>query len=478
MQQQFSTPLCVDLDGTLVETNTLFEAGLTGFKKNPFRIFALLLAALKGKAHVKHLIGEYTKKESFIWPYNSKLLAFLRMERAKGRSLILTTASDHSIANKVAEELGIFDEVIANTITEPVSASLKYQLLKERFGEKGFSYAGNSHADISVWNIAASAILVHTAKDIASHVRNTTPVEAEFPSTKRLTLKDVLREIRVHQWLKNLLLFVPPIMAHRIGDPGIIFSAIIGFFSFSFLASSMYVMNDLLDIPSDRAHATKRMRPIAFGTISAFQGVIIAVLLAASSFLLADVFLPFVFLQMLLIYIIINTIYTLRVKKIPYLDIIILAGLYVLRIVAGSAATGVATSVWLFFFAGCFFFYLASVKRVTELLQLANRTDSAPGRGYTKADTELLVALGLTFALLSCIVLGLYIGSKTVIRLYDRPEALWAIIPLLSIWIIRMGYITLKKQMPDDPVLFTSKDRVSYGIALAIFVVFVLAGVK
>jgi hypothetical protein len=316
MEQQFTTPLCVDLDGTLVETNTLFEASLSAIKKNPFRIFAFLGAAPKGKAHVKHLIGKYAQGEPFTWLFNSKLLAFLRIERAKGRSLILATASDHKIAHTIAEELGIFDEVIANTIARPVSASSKYKILQERFGEQGFSYAGNSRSDIAVWNIATSGILVHATKSIASHVRNHIPIEAEFPSTQRLALKDILQEIRIHQWLKNLLLFIPPIMAHRIGNPEILFHALIGFFSFSFLASSMYVMNDLLDIPSDRAHATKRMRPVALGTISALQAVILAILLGIASISLALTFLPLPFFQMLLLYLIINTVYSFRAKRV------------------------------------------------------------------------------------------------------------------------------------------------------------------
>lgn len=478
MEQQFTTPLCVDLDGTLVETNTLFEAGLAAIKKNPFRLLRFAFAALKGKAHVKHVIGEYAKEESFTWLFNSKLLAFLRIERAKGRTLILATASDKNIANAIAQELGIFDEVIANTLSHPVRASSKYKLLQERFGKQGFSYAGNSHSDLSVWNIAKSGILVHAKEYVASEARKKTPIEAEFPSSQRLTLRDLLQEIRIHQWLKNLLLFVPPIMAHRIANPEILTNVLIGFLSFSFLASSMYVMNDLLDMTSDRAHPTKRMRPIARGSISALQAVILALLLATTSILLATLFLPFAFLQMLILYIVINVTYSFRIKKIPYVDIAILTGLYVLRIVAGGTATGVTTSVWLFLFAGCFFFYLASIKRVIELLQLKERKDIAPGRGYKKADTELLVVLGMTLSLLSCVVLGLYIDSQSVTYLYERPNVLWAIIPLLGIWMIRITYLTLTKKMPDDPVLFTSKDPVSYAVAVALFTVFLLAGVK
>ncbi len=475
MQQQFNTPLCVDIDGTLVETNTLFEAALSAIKRNPLRIASLLAAAFQGKAYVKHRIGQYVQEESFTWLYNSKLLAFLRIERAKGRTLILASATDTVIAQKISEELGIFDEVIANTLAKPLHASTKYTVLKERFGEKGFSYAGNSHSDLTVWNISASAIIVHASENVSSIVRKNIPVEAEFPSTKRLRAEDILQEIRLHQWLKNVLLFIPPLMAHRIQDNDVLFPAIIGFFSFSLLASTMYVMNDLLDIPSDRAHLTKRMRPIALGTISALQAVVLAGILALTSFSLAIAFLPGAFLHMLLLYIVINTIYSLRAKKLPYIDIIILAGLYVLRIIAGSAATEVPTSSWLFLFAGCFFLYLASMKRVIELLQLKSKSDVAPGRGYTKRDTELLVALGMTSSLLSLIVLGLYVGSESVARLYTHPNILWIIIPLLTVWIIRMWRLALTRKLPDDPVLFTSKDFTSYGIGAAIVGVLFLA---
>ena len=476
MPQQPSSILCVDLDGTLIETNTIFEALLVAMKKNPFRLFPILSSAFQSKAYVKHTIGEYVKNESFTWLYNNKLLAFLRIEHSKGRTLILATASDSTIANAVAKELGIFSEVIASTLEKPINATTKFQVLKERFGEKGFSYAGNSTSDISVWNVATSAIIVHAPNKVTAFIREHSVIEREFPSEKKLRIQDIVQEIRIHQWLKNLLLFVPPIMAHRIGNPETFFHTLVGFFSFSLLASSMYVMNDLLDIQADRAHQTKRFRPIALGTISALQAIILAVCVALGSFIFALSLLPLAFSAMLVLYIVINAVYSFRAKKIPYIDISILAGLYVLRIIAGSAATGITTSSWLFFFAGFFFFFLASMKRVIELLQLKQREDMAPGRGYSKRDTELLVALGMTSSLLACIVLGLYMRSESVTHLYTNPKMLWTILPLLTIWIVRMWYLTLTKKMPDDPVLFTSKDIVSYGIGTAIVGVLIIAG--
>ncbi|MEK7499806.1 MAG: UbiA family prenyltransferase [Patescibacteria group bacterium] len=475
MQQQFLTPLCVDLDGTLVQTNTLFEALLVAIKRNPLRVIPLFFAVFKGKTYVKHAIGEYTKHEQFIWLYNDEFLAFLRIEHKKGRKLILATASDFAIAQRIASELNLFDEVIASSLTMPVIASKKYILLEEKFGKQGFSYAGNSHSDVKVWERATSAILVHTSKKVSALVKKRIPVEAEFQKSKQLRLQDIVQEIRIHQWLKNLLLFVPLVMAHQIGDGRLALHAIIGFFSFSALASCMYVMNDLLDIPSDRAHNTKRMRPIALGTISAVQAIALAFILLAASFTLALSFLPFAFFHMLLLYVGINGIYSFRAKKIPYVDISILTSLYVLRIFAGSAATQVPTSTWLFYFAGYLFLFLACMKRVIELLQLQKAEDTAPGRGYSKRDTNILTTLGISSSILSCIVLGLYIKSDTVILLYNRPTLLWALLPLLIIWIVRMWHLTLAKKMPDDPVLFTSKDPVSYAIGSAVLGILLLA---
>lgn len=475
MEQQHSLPLCVDLDGTLIQTNSLFEALLVAIKKNPTRLIPITLAVFQGKAYVKHVIGQYTKYESFVWLYNNDFLAFLRAEHAKGRTLILATASDSAIANKVASELQIFQEVIASSITTPVIASKKYLLLKERFQDHQFSYAGNSHSDIAVWNIAASAIVVHAPIKIRNLIPKHIPIEAEFPNGHKLALKDIVQEIRMHQWLKNLLLFVPPIMAHQIMDGTIFLQVLGGFVSFSLLASSMYVMNDLLDISSDRAHKTKRMRPIALGTISAVQAIALACILVGVSFTLALSFLPVSFFYMLLLYMGINGVYSFRAKKIPYVDISILTVLYVLRIIAGSAATQVPTSTWLFFFAGCLFLFLACMKRVIELLQLQHAQDTAPGRGYKKLDTTTLVTIGITSSALSCVVLALYINSDTVTLLYTRPNMLWALLPLLILWVTRMWHITLAKKMPDDPVLFTSKDIISYGIGFAVLGILALA---
>lgn len=468
MQQSLTTPLCVDLDGTLVHTNTLFEAALVVVKKKPWVIVEIVRAGLRDKAAVKHIIGTHTPLQSLVLPYNQKLLAWLKEQHAHGRTLILATASDKKIAEKIAKELGIFQEVIASTPEMPVSAANKHSVLCKRFGKKNFSYAGNSRADIAVWKCAASAVLVHTNPDVTKHARNIIPIEAEFLRADDARVKTIGRTIRIHQWAKNLLLFTAPIAAHKISDPQILIDVIIGFFSFSCITSSIYIFNDLFDLPYDRMHARKKFRPIASGRLQILRASMLAVGMAAFGGAFAALLLPSVFLGTLLLYIIIASAYSLRFKKIPYVDIIILAVLYVLRIIAGGQAAGIPTSWWLFVFAGFFFISLGIVKRVTELIQLANITDTAIGRGYTKRDKELLTALGLTSGLFSCIVLALYAVSPSTTTLYSHPTTLVWIVPILSIWLVRMWKRALAGALPEDPVLFAIKDRFSYIVLAAL----------
>ena len=240
----------------------------------------------------------------------------------------------------------------------------------------------------------------------------------------------------------------------------------VGFISFSCIASSIYIFNDLFDLSSDRAHATKRFRPIAAGKISLFHATLLGIGMALAGIIIAFLFLPNAFLGILLLYIVITSTYSLRLKKIPYVDIAVLAGLYILRIVAGSAATGIPTSKWLFLFAACLFISLGIAKRVTELARLKESHDSAIGRGYTKRDKELLVALGLTSALFACIVLGFYAVSPVVSNLYSHPNSLIWMAPVFGLWIIRMWKHAIAGSLPEDPVLFAIKDYGSY-IAIA-----------
>lgn len=468
-------PLCVDLDGTLVKTNTLAETALFAFKKNPLFLFHFFRALMQSKAHAKSCIGNYFSLATSQPPYNEEFLVWLREQHSQGRTLILATASDKNIAAQIAQDLGIFDDVIASTVQESVTAGNKSLVLCGKFGTNKFSYAGNSQADLAVWNCSHHAILVDAPRNIREKINKNIVIEQEFTTGTTPALKLVAKTMRIHQWTKNALLFVPALAAHEILIPPVAIHALFGFLSFSLLASAVYIFNDLTDISSDRLHPTKRNRPIASGKITLKQASIIAVTSIIISAIVAISSLPITFFGVLLLYIAINICYSLFAKKIAYLDIIILAGLYVLRIFAGSFATGISTSKWLFLWALVFFLSLAIVKRVTEISRASSTSNKIHGRGYTANDRTILEYAGIASAVLSLIVLAFYIRSSSIFTLYSSPQLLWGIVFIVGLWLTRIWHLALKGSIPDDPVLFAAKDPLSYTALLAGICIMMLA---
>jgi 4-hydroxybenzoate polyprenyltransferase/phosphoserine phosphatase len=469
-----NVPLCVDLDGTLVRTNTLLETALGALKKNPLFIFKIVQALSKGKAYAKHVIGKEFSTNPSLLPYNKEFLEWLTKEKATGRVLILATASDELIAKKVAQHLEIFSDIIASTPKASVTAGGKALVLCKMFGTNGFSYAGNSQSDLAVWNCSHHAILVDAPKNIKQQINKNIIIEKEFITEKKSNFFVIAKTMRVHQWVKNALLFVPALAAHVLSLPNIATHAILGFISFSLLASAVYIFNDLTDISSDRAHQTKKYRPIASGVISLKYAIIISIVSALISTLIAVTTLPLSFTWLLALYVVINICYSLFAKKIAYIDILILASLYVLRVFAGSFATGVTTSKWLFVWTLCFFLSLAIMKRVIELLD-HTKEEKIDGRGYHKRDRVTLEIAGMTSATLSVVILALYIKSSSIFTLYASPSLLWGIVGIVAIWLGRIWVLALQKRLPSDPVLFAAKDPVSYGAVCAIIAIMTIA---
>lgn len=423
-----NVPLCIDLDGTLVRTNTLLETALITLKKNPLFLFALITNYRKGKAYVKDIIGRQFDIRTAPLPYNEEFLAWIQQQHAAGRRLILTTASDTHIATQIANQLGIFEDVIASNPKASVTAAGKAQVLCGIFGTNKFSYAGNSHSDLAVWNCSKNAILVDAPEGITSKIQKDITIEKVFTTTHSSSWRIVARTMRIHQWVKNLLLFVPAVAAHEIVQRSVAIHVILGFISFSLLASAVYIFNDITDIPSDRIHPTKKYRPIASGYMNVKRALWVGIICASISIIISSVFLPLSFLGILAVYLVINICYSLFAKKIAYLDIIILAGLYVLRIFAGSFATGIGTSKWLFVWTMFFFLSLAIVKRIIELLRLNDTDKKAHGRGYHKKDLVVLEYSGVAAASASIIILGLYIRSSSIFILYSKPSLLWIVV--------------------------------------------------
>lgn len=467
-------PLCVDLDGTLVHTDTFLESLIILFKKNPLYAFLFITWVARGKAHLKREVAKRTTLNIAVLPYHDELLALLRKEHAEGRRLVLATASDALTAGRVAEHLGIFSDVIASNGDVNFSGKKKLQMLKQKFGTKQFEYAGNSRRDLPIWREARTALLVNASSALTRRARNMTHIHSIF-DRKHHPLVALWTALRPHQWLKNTLLFVPAIMAHQITNPTVFLKGMGAFVAFCLCTSAGYLINDLLDIEADRRHPVKRHRPVAAGHISLLMVCSLIPLLLAGGFSIA-LYLPREFFPLLGLYILGTTAYSLYLKQIILLDVTVLAALYTLRIVAGTAATEVAYSAWLLGFSLFLFMSLALLKRYTELVLLEKyKLTVSHGRGYTSADRYLLSHLGTASGYLSVLVLALYINSEKVVTLYTRPWMLWLITPLLIYWIGRAWLLASRGDVHDDPLIFAIRDPGSILVGLGAALLMVLA---
>jgi 4-hydroxybenzoate polyprenyltransferase/phosphoserine phosphatase len=458
-------PLCVDLDGTLLRTDLLWEALFTALKKRPLALLRAAFALPRGKAAFKLALAADVAPEFETLPLNQALLGRLTAARAAGRRLVLATASPRAWAQCVADRTGLFDEVIATDGARNLSGANKARALVERFGERGFDYAGNSRDDVEVWRAARSAWVVGASALTTARARRVATV-AEVLDQERPQLASLARAIRPHQWLKNLLLFVPLLTAQAWWDLRGLLGAVIGFAAFSLAASAAYLLNDLLDLDADRRHPRKRARPLASGALPLPWGFAAMLLLLAMGFTLARIPGPGL-VAALSIYVIVTVSYSMLLKRKPVVDALVLAGLYTLRLVAGGAATGYVPSSWLLAFAMFIFLSLAFAKRYAELLVMhAAELDSAAGRGYQVDDLPLVQNLGVTSGYVSVLVLALYFDSPAARALYVQPHLLWVLCPIMAWWIGRVWLLTHRGEMHDDPVVFALRDRSSYAAAL------------
>lgn len=465
-------PLCVDLDGTLVKTDTLLEALLVLVKRRPWSVLRLPLWLAGGRAHLKRQVAARVALDAASLPYNEDVLRLLRAEGDAGRPLVLVTAADESIARAVADHLGLFQDVIATNGAENLKGRAKMQVLRERFGAAGYRYAGNHASDLAVWNGAEAAVVVGPAR-LAKRCR--VPV-TQLIERRRAGVRIVLKEMRLQHWVKNALLFVPLMMAHQVMNPALLMKASLAFLSFGFCASSVYLVNDLLDLEADRHHASKRFRPLAAGNMALGTALaLVPAFLAVSIYCALQ--LPRMFAVTLAIYVGLTFAYSFRLKHVELIDVIVLAGLYTIRVIAGSAATGVVPSPWLLAFSTFFFFSLALIKRFSELHLARRDGQTTKVRAYYEADMELIASLGATSGYLSVLVLALYINSEQVVSLYGTPVLLWLICPLLLYWISRAWLIAHRGQMHDDPVIFALRDPVSYAVGALTAVILVVAAV-
>ena len=457
-------PLIVDLDGTLVYTDLLHESALRASRDRPFDVLRIPLWLLQGKAVLKRKLASRGAIDAALLPYNESLLAWLKEQRAAGRPLVLCTGADRMLADAVAAHLGVFDDVLAGDGATHLVGQDKAEALARQYGHGGFDYAGNSAADLKVWRRARKAIVVNGARGLAGKAAALCGVEREFPAPARgvkAAIPAWRQALRLHQWLKNVLLFVPLVAAHQVFDLGHWLTLALAFLSFSLCASTVYITNDLLDLDSDRAHPRKRLRPFAAGTLPVRHGVLAAPLLLAASLALG-VHVGGSFLPWLLCYFLLTCVYSLGLKKMILLDCIALAMLYTLRITAGAAALSLPLSFWLLAFSVFLFLSLAFVKRHAELqVQALSGHHEVQGRGYYTGDEPLVLNLGVAAGYASAVVLALYLNSDKVAVLYRQPEAVWGTVPVLLFWISWIWMQAHRGHMHDDPVVFAMKDRAS-----------------
>ncbi|HUJ61414.1 MAG TPA: UbiA family prenyltransferase [Kofleriaceae bacterium] len=460
-------PLYVDLDGTLVKTDLLLESLLVLIKAQPWTILLLPVWLARGRAHLKAQIALRAEVAADTLVYDERIVERLRADRARGRQLVLATASNAKYADAVAAHLGVFDAVLASDDARNLKGARKLEAIVAHAEGGVFDYAGNEAADLPIWRKARKVICVDTPGPVVRKVRTFAEPD-ELARPRRSFLKLFVKAIRVHQWAKNGLLFVPIIAAHKVNVIADDIRAVAGFVAFSLCASSVYVLNDLTDLRADRLHPRKRKRPFASGDLPLTYGLALSPLLLAASATISALMLPQRFWIVLAAYYVAFMAYNFAAKERVVWDVILLAGLYVVRVVAGAAAVPVTLSFWLLAFSMFFFLSLALAKRYSEMhtLHKLGRT-TAHGRGYLTDDMPVLQSMGVSSGYLAVLVMALYINSPEIHALYARPYALWAICPLMLFWISRIWVKTHRGQMHDDPVVFALRDRVSLLVGAA-----------
>jgi 4-hydroxybenzoate polyprenyltransferase/phosphoserine phosphatase len=472
-----SNPLVVDLDGTLIKTDLLFESASRFILSYPFYIFRLLLWLLKGKANLKSKLAQFYQVDPESLPYNTELISWLSEQKSAGRMIVLATASHKVLAQKVANHLNLFDEVIA-TDDVNIKSQVKRDQLVVKYGEKGFDYVGNSKCDLPVWRSAKNSYVVNASRSL---IRKTDFVSdcSSVPRNKNSSvIRNLVNEVRPHQWSKNVLVFIPLLASHLYNDEQSFANAMVGFIAFCLVASSVYILNDIIDISVDRAHESKRYRPLASGNLSLLYGWIAWPFLSFIGIFLASYAISFEFVMVLVFYYLVTIVYSVWLKKVHLADVLVLACLYTLRIFAGAVAISVELSAWLLTFSVFFFLSMAFIKRLSEIksLLVTHRDNgNLPGRGYMTGDFEMVLSMGTGAGYISVLVLALYINDKYVLDMYSQPKLLWLACPLLLFWLLRAWSIAYRGGMHEDPIVFSIRDKLSWIVAIGFFSAFFFA---
>ena len=467
-------PICVDLDGTLVKSDTLVDSLLVMARTHPARLFGVPASLLRGKAALKAYVTDSISLDVVHLPYNHAVLRYLQDEHLTGRPIYLTTGADTRLAERVAAHLGIFSGVLGSDGVTNLTGASKLDHLHSRFGSEPFDYIGNDTPDLPLLAHASQPMVANPSLRLRMGMRARGIQPAQSFQERRHPLRSLIRSMRVHQWAKNLLIVVPLLCGHRF-TAATVLAALLAFACFSLTASATYIANDLLDIEADRRNLRKRLRPFAAGDLSAGVGICVAALLLALALLGASL-IPGAFFGWLLLYLASTLVYSFYLKQIALVDVLVLSGLYTLRLLAGASATHTHISHWLAGFSIFLFFSLALVKRFAELENLRS-TGSIPknGRGYLLTDLEQLRSFGTASAYAAVIVFAIYISGQDAAALYRRAALLWLIVPLMILWLSRVWLLASRGELNEDPVVFALTDRVSQLIGAGVVAIGLLA---
>lgn len=457
--------MVVDLDNTLVKSDLLHESFFQSLSNGILHYFNIIKYLFKGKAPIKQYLANQGAIDYSLLPYNTDVLAVIRQAREEGRPVYLATASDSLHAEGVGAHLGLFDAILSSDGRTNLSGKAKAKRLVATFGERGFDYIGDSAADIEVWARANKAVTVGAGPFLRRRVEKRHPQVDHIAREKQPNTW--IRLLRIHQYAKNGLIFLPMITSQSLTMTALL-QCVMTFLAFSFCASAVYIINDLVDLEADRKHPTKFNRPFASGAVSILHGI------AAAPFLLAFAF-AFAFSVSLLVvavltgYFALTLAYSFSLKRKMMVDIVVLAGLYTIRVIGGAAAIRVVPSEWLLAFSMFFFSFMALIKRYIELdTRIELGLGELTNRNYRKADVSVVTALAAASGMNAVTIFALYVSSPSVQARHHHPEILWLICPLLLYWIGRVLIMAHRRMIDDDPIAFALRDKHSYIMILAV----------
>jgi 4-hydroxybenzoate polyprenyltransferase len=471
-----SLPLVIDLDGTFLATDTLYESIILCLKRKPLSALRIpIVGFASGRANAKSVLATTVSEEDVArFPINAALLEYAECEASKGREVVLATAADKKIAELVTHRFPFFSKIISSDGDVNLKGQNKASALQLLF-PNGFVYAGDSIADIYVWRQAVAGIFAGTSTHVLKQARVATTIVMVAPSRARLSFQSLRRALRLHQWAKNILVFVPLVLGGKSDQVHTWLRVLMAFFAFGLLASGNYLLNDLWDLNEDRQHWSKKMRPIASGEIEIVTGVWLMALCGLSALWISST-IGTGCVESLLCYLGLSLLYSFRFKREPIFDVLILAMLFTVRLATGAIVSEVVLSPWLFVFSMFVFLSLSLAKRQTELSRAALRGRVATdfGRGYSSEDAPFILASGISTMFAAVIILTIYLMEDAFPKgFYRRPSFLWGSPVVIFLWLARIWLVCHRGQLYDDPVAFALKDRVSLLYAALMLVFFI-----